>query len=267
MLIRASERAAGAGLGLAVLGSVVILALSVAEAESGYPGGAERAEASVTGCIAKGPSFRDSGPGKGRRVALTFDGGPTKEYTPRVLSILRRFDVRATFFVRGSFAANHRLLLRRIHRQGHELANHSYTHPRYPSGRELQRTNRVIRRTTGFKPCLFRAPYGAINDALIERARNQGMLTIGWDVDSWDGFIPNLDAGTIFSRVTGMARPGSIVLMHDGLGLHEGTIKALPRILRRLKTRNLRQVTVSQLLGLRQLTTAGFRASAPDSRP
>lgn len=192
-------------------------------------------------------------------VAVTFDGGPTRNYTPRVLKILSRFRVKATFFVRGSFAANHRKILRRIHREGHELANHSFTHPRLPSGRELSRTNRVIRRTTGFKPCLFRAPYGAINGSLIRRARNQGMLTIGWSVDSWDGFIVDLDAGTIYNRVTKMSRPGSIVLMHDGLGLHKGTIRALPRILRRLRARNLKQVTVSRLLGLRQLGAAPRR--------
>lgn len=220
------------------------------------------------GCTAKGPSFRDSGPRSRRLVSLTFDGGPTRQYTPKVLSILDRFNVKATFFVRGSFAANHTRLLKRIYRKGHEIANHSYTHPMFPSGRELSRTNRVIRRLTGFRPCLFRAPYGAVDRALIERARNQGMLTIGWDVDSWDGFIEGLSAGTIFDRVTGMARPGSIVLMHDGIGSHAGTVKALPRILRRLKARHLRQVTVSRLLGLRQdFTSASPRTFGRAANP
>jgi peptidoglycan-N-acetylglucosamine deacetylase len=140
--------------------------------------------------------------------------------------------------------------MRRTLRAGHELANHSYSHPHLPSFRELARTNRLIRRLTGFEPCLFRPPFGAWNSRLIGDARRLGMLTIYWDVDSHDSV--GAGAATVFSRVTGLARGGSIVLMHDGPGQEPATRAALPRVLRALRRKGYRLVTVSELLGLKQ---------------
>jgi peptidoglycan/xylan/chitin deacetylase (PgdA/CDA1 family) len=142
--------------------------------------------------------------------------------------------------------------LRRAVREGHEMANHSWSHPRYPNATELTRTTKAIRSATGFTPCLFRAPYGAVNDSLFARARQQEMLTIGWDVDSWDSLYDNVSKETVYSRVVNQVRPGSIILMHDGEGPHEGTIQALGPILKALKRKKLYPVTVSELLGLRQ---------------
>lgn len=205
-----------------------------------------------TGCQAKGRSFRTRGPRKRRMVALTFDGGPTRQYTPRVLRKLERWGVHSTFFIRGQFIRGNGHFLRQELAAGHELANHSFTHPHFPSSGELKRTTRAIRRATGFTPCLFRAPYGSVNGALLRRARGQGMLTIGWSVDSWDSLYENVSTSTVYSRVVRGVRPGSIILMHDGEGSHRGTLKALGPILRVLKRRKLQAVTVSELLGLRQ---------------
>jgi len=204
-----------------------------------------------SGCQAKGRSFRTRGPRKPRKVALTFDGGPTRQYTPRVLRKLERWGARSTFFIRGQFIRGNGRFLRQELAAGHELANHSFTHPRFPSSGELKRTTRAIRGATGYTPCLFRAPYGAVNAALVRRARQQGMLTIGWTVDSWDSLYENVSASTVYSRVVRGVRPGSIILMHDGEGSHRGTLKALGPILRVLKRRKLEAVTVSELLGLR----------------
>ena len=204
------------------------------------------------GCVAKGPSYRLHGWRGSRKVALTFDGGPTRRYTSRVLRRLARAKAHSTFFVRGSFIPGNSALLRRAVREGHEIANHSWSHPNYPNANELRRTTGAIRRATGFTPCLFRAPYGAVNGSLFARARHQGMLTIGWDVDSWDSLYENVGKGTVYSRVVNQVRPGSIILMHDGEGNHEGSIQALTPILRALKRKRLYPVTVSELLGLRQ---------------
>jgi peptidoglycan/xylan/chitin deacetylase (PgdA/CDA1 family) len=201
------------------------------------------------GCVPRRPLFRVHGPRGRRRLSLTFDGGPSR-YTPGVLRNLRRFGARATFFLRGDQIRGRAHILRRTLRAGHELANHSYSHPHLPSFRELARTNRLIRRLTGFEPCLFRPPFGAWSSRLIGDARRLGMLTIYWDVDSHDSV--GADAATLRSRVVGLARGGSIVLMHDGPGQRRATRIALPRVLRALRRKGYRMVTVSELLGLEQ---------------
>jgi len=184
-------------------------------------------------------------------VALTFDGGPTSQYTASVLHRLAKAKVHSTFFIRGAFIKGHTSLLRRELREGHELANHSWTHPHFPNSYELSRTSKAIRAATGFTPCLFRAPYGSVNGGLFSRARQQGMLTIGWDVDSWDSLYDNVSKETVYSRVVNNVRPGSIILMHDGEGPHQGTLQALGPILKALKRKRLYPVTVSELLGLK----------------
>jgi len=242
----------------AVFGALCVAALILtggrAPASSGH---ASATEPLPTGCVAKGSRLRDHGPRQKRTVALTFDGGPTKYYTPRVLRKLGRAGVPATFFIRGQFIHGHAGLLRQEIRAGHELANHSFSHPHFPSSQELKKTNRLIRGATGFKPCLFRPPYGSVDSALVRRSWREGMLTITWDVDSWDSLYEHVSASTVYSRVVGNVRPGSIILMHDGEGSHQGTLKALDPILRYLRKKHYRLVTVSKLLGLRMLPASG----------
>jgi peptidoglycan/xylan/chitin deacetylase (PgdA/CDA1 family) len=199
--------------------------------------------------VPRRPLFRVRGRRNQRRISLTFDGGPSK-YTPRVLRTLRRFGARATFFLRGDQIHGRGHILRRTLRAGHELANHSYSHPHLPSFRQLARTSRLVRRITGFMPCLFRPPFGEWNSRLLRDARRVGMLTIYWDVDSHDSV--GAGATTVFSRVVRLGRGGSIVLMHDGPGQRPATRVALPRVLRAVRRRGYRAVTVSQLLGLKQ---------------
>lgn len=239
-----------AALAAVVLAALVAVGLPITGAAPAAPGRAGHA-ARVTGCVPAGSRYRESGSRGRRLVALTFDGGPTARYTGAVLARLRRAHVHVTFFIRGQFIDGQRRRLRQELREGHELANHSYSHPHFPSREELSRTNRLIRGATGYTPCLFRAPYGSVDGALLGRARRLGMLTIGWDVDSWDSLYDNLSAATIYKRVVHGARPGSIILMHDGEGPHPGTVEALSPILRALKRRHLQVVTVSRLLGLR----------------
>ena len=246
---KSASRVVAAGVAVLSLAAVVVLT----GRDPAGAGAVSAVDPLPTGCIAKGSRLREHGPRKRRAVALTFDGGPTGYYTPRVLRKLRRAGVPATFFIRGQFIRGHEDLLRKEIRQGHELANHSFSHPHLPSSGELKKTNRVIRGVTGYKPCIFRPPYGSVDSALIRRVWREGMLTITWDVDSWDSLYEDVSASTVYSRVVGNVRPGSIILMHDGEGSHHGTLKALDPILRYLHRKHYRLVTVSQLLGLRSV--------------
>lgn len=211
-----------------------------------------------TGCVARGASYRTSGPRTRRTVALTFDDGPGS-YTSRVLDVLRRTGAKGTFFVIGQQVGAGRSVLRRALREGHDLANHSWNHADLSGGGlgQLRATNAALRRATGYTPCLFRAPYGAVSGTLIGQARSLGMLTIQWDVDPQDWARPG--AGAIqaggpasLARVLGGARSGSIVVMHDGGGPRDQTVAALPRIVATLKRRGYRLVSLTEMLGLRR---------------
>ena len=200
----------------------------------------------LIGCTRHGTPFRTRGSRRHRTVAMTFDDGPSP-YTHRVLRILRRFRVPATFFLIGQQVGPFRREARAELRAGEEIGNHSLRHSFLPSRGDLARTNQVIRRATGFRPCLFRPPGGAVNSRLVGSALSLGMDTITWDVDPRDWSRPG--TGAIVSRVLGAVRPGSIVLMHDGGGPRGETVAALPTILRVLRHRGYRFKTVSALLG------------------
>jgi peptidoglycan/xylan/chitin deacetylase (PgdA/CDA1 family) len=207
----------------------------------------------VVGCTPTGPSYRLGGPGRRKRLALTFDDGPSS-YTAAVLRVLRRFRVHATFFLVGREIGGHAGLVRQELAQGSAVGDHTFNHANVAGGGplaagEIERTKLRIRGTSGYSPCLFRAPYGAVSGPLFAVARRLGMLTIGWNVDPMDWSRPG--AVAISGRVVEAARPGSIVIMHDGGGPREETVAALPSIIRALRSRDYRLVTVPELLGLR----------------
>ncbi|MDQ6751276.1 MAG: polysaccharide deacetylase family protein [Actinomycetota bacterium] len=207
----------------------------------------------VVGCAPAGPSYRLSGPGRRRRVALTFDDGPSA-YTPSVLRVLRRFRVHATFFLVGREVGSHAGMVREELAQGNAVGDHTFDHANVSAGGsfaagEMERAQVRIRQTSGYRPCLFRAPYGAVSSPSIAIARSQGMLTVGWNVDPRDWSRPGADA--IARGVLETTRRESIVIMHDGGGPREETVAALPSIIRGLQARGYRLVTVPELLGLR----------------
>jgi peptidoglycan/xylan/chitin deacetylase (PgdA/CDA1 family) len=131
---------------------------------------------------------------------------------------------------------------------GHEIANHSSSHGLLPGYSDISRASRTIRKATGFKPCLFRPPYGALNSSVVASVRSLGMKSVLWDVDTSDWSTPG--TGTIRSRIAG-AGAGSIVLMHDGGGPRSQTVAALPGAIHDLRARGYRFTTVSKLLGNR----------------
>ncbi len=204
----------------------------------------------LVGCKRRGASMSTNGPRNQKRVALTFDDGPSR-YTPKILRILRKYGAKATFFVWGSQTTGRENMLNREMKDGHEIGNHSWNHHKLPKLKELRTTNKSLRRITGFKPCLFRPPYRVFDNKLISNVKRADMNMILWDVDPHDWRTPGSMA--IANGILNNTQPGSIVLMHDGGGPRDQTVAALPRVLKKLRSRGYRFVTVSELLGYRDI--------------
>ncbi len=209
------------------------------------------------GCVAGGPAQLRFGSRRAREVALTFDDGPSS-YTPAIVTALEHAHVPATFFEVGTSVPGHGALLRRMLRDGFMIGNHTLTHANVADGgafaeRQLAATQAIIKRTSGFEPCLFRPPGGSTSAALEAVAGSFGMVSILWDVDPADWRTPGTAA--IVASVLSHARPGSIILLHDGGGPRGQTVAAVPTIIRALQARRLKLVTVAQLLHL-QLRSA-----------
>ena len=175
-------------------------------------------------------------------MALTFADGPSI-YTPKVLAILNRFHVHGTFMEIGEQVAGNEAIMNMILDSGDEIGDHTWSHVAFPGFGQIASAKRAIEKATGFQPCLFRPPYGSFNST----AKRLGLSTIVWDVDPRDWSVPG--TGAIYSRVVSGAHSGSIILMHDGGGPRGETVAALPGIIKTLRSRGLRMVTVSKLLG------------------
>lgn len=193
-------------------------------------------------------------------VALTFDDGADGANTNKILDILAKNNVKATFFLTGSGANNHPQYIKNIAAKGHQLGNHSYTHPDFTKltatqmKSELDRTEALIKSLTGktTKP-IFRAPFGAVNSTVLNGVGASGYgYTIQWNIDKvdWKG----LTASQINTKVQTNIKPGSIVLMHTGAGA-PGTPLALPTMISQLKAKGYKFVTVSQLLAYQNTST------------
>ncbi|HEX6687617.1 MAG TPA: polysaccharide deacetylase family protein [Solirubrobacterales bacterium] len=202
------------------------------------------------GCTGgSGGEFRN-GPRDRNVVALTFDDGPSA-YTEGFLDVLREKHARGTFFEIGQEMPGYTATMRRILREGDEIGDHTVNHVEYPDYFQIAAAAARVRSYTHFAPCLFRPPGGGVDSAVVDTAGALGMQTILWDVDPTDWANPG--SGAVYSRIVSAARPGSIVLMHDGGGDRSGTLAALPQIIDTLRDRGYRFATVSELLGHRML--------------
>jgi peptidoglycan/xylan/chitin deacetylase (PgdA/CDA1 family) len=215
--------------------------------EMGFAG-ARILELRRVGCTLASPLVHHSGSAGGKKIALTFDDGPSA-YTEQVVRILDRGGAEGTFFELGLEVPGKGAVMRMALRHGHELANHSLRHEFFPGYSSLRVTSARIEAATGFRPCVFRPPGGAINSSVVSAAARNGMSTVLWDVDTRDWSLPG--AGAIYSRAVEGAHPGAIVVMHDGGGNRAQTLAALPRIIRTLRARGYKLVTVTRLLGER----------------
>ena len=187
----------------------------------------------------------------GSDVILTFDDGPGP-HTQDILDVLGHHGAKGTFFVVGKNLRGNAELLQRMVAEGHEIANHSWNHPRlsrHPirAHHQLRRTNLLVEEMTGFSPCLFRAPYGLVSPPLVLVARILGMTTVGWDVDpkDWRDQTPGAIAYSILRSTKG----GSFVLLHDGGPDRSRTVSALELALATLAERGFRFPTASEALG------------------
>ena len=204
-------------------------------------------------------TMRTSGPAA-NGIALTFDDGPC-ERTAGILDLLDARGAKGTFFVVGRAIAGHEPMLRRMVRDGHEVANHSFQHVAYPRGADLEAVSEIIRSLTGTRPKHFRPPFGAADRATAEATARAGMTGVRWDVDSRDVFPVwrGIEPDELVANVIGAARPGSIVLMHDGCPW-SSIAAALPAIVDTLQGRGHELVTVTDVLDDRG---AGSRSQPP----
>ncbi len=202
---------------------------------------------------------------EGQYVAMTFDDGPHAQNTPRLLDILKQRGIKATFFVVGQNAAENPEILKRIVAEGHELANHSYTHPILASLGEsglrdqLEKTHQAVLKATGVTMKIMRPPYGALSEPQRRWTNtNFGYRIILWDVDPLDWKFR--DASRVENEILGHVKAGSIVLSHD---IHKTTVDAMPSTLDALTAKGFKFVTVSELLAMDRPTAPRVPGTAP----
>jgi peptidoglycan/xylan/chitin deacetylase (PgdA/CDA1 family) len=194
-------------------------------------------------------------------IALTFDDGPSPDYTANMLTTLEQTHTPATFFVVGARAQQYPALVQREAADG-AIGMHTWDHPFMtkldPAARawEIASTADAIHHALGANYCLpfWRPPFGDYNDAVFSQMFAAGLTTITWDNDPQDWSSPGVQ--TIVNRVLAAAHPGGIVLLHDGYNFRQQTAQALPLIIQGLHQRGLVPMTIPQLLG-------GFPAQSP----
>lgn len=181
------------------------------------------------------------------RVALTFDDGPNPATTTQILDTLKRHNIKATFFILGQNVPGNEALLKRMVAEGHEVANHSYTHPNLTGlsteqvKEEINKTQEVIKAACGKTPTIMRPPYGEVNQAVMQAMK---LPAIYWSVDSQDWKSRN--SAAILAEVKAQTQPGGIILMHD---IHQPTADALESVIQHLQSQGYGFATVSDLCG------------------
>jgi peptidoglycan/xylan/chitin deacetylase (PgdA/CDA1 family) len=214
-------------------------------------GGAREQENKAVSAVLAYTPFVRAGGDRSREVALTFDDGPGP-YTPGVLSVLERYHVPATFFAIGKMERYFSPSTARELRDGDVVGDHTETHPAmaqlsaHEQHEQLFEQLARIELLGGPRPRLFRPPYGSFNATTVRELHALGLLMVLWSVDTGDYLQPGVAA--IEQRVLAGAHPGAIFLMHDGGGIRAQTIAALPGIIRGLRMRGFRPVTVPRLL-------------------
>lgn len=227
------------------------------------PGSAAPTEITVGTTSGKEASRKDSGASRepsvryaslpksaGKLVALTFDDGPNSGETQRILRILQREKVKATFFVLGTNVEKYPGIVARAAAEGHQIAVHSYSHPRFTKSTpekiqsEIDRCADLVEAETGKRPTWIRPPYGAVDGLVYHEIAKAGFNTALWTVDPRDYSRPGMQK--IINRVVFNAHPGMVVLMHDGGGNRAETVSALPGIIGELRDAGYRFVTMEQ---------------------
>lgn len=194
-------------------------------------------------------------------VALTFDDGPSSLYTEQILAILKEKGVKATFFLTGLNMKGNEKLVKRMAREGHIVANHSFSHKNLVlAGKEtireeIEKNEVLVQELAGVSYKLFRAPYGAYNSPiLMNYLKGEDYLVVGWSVDPQDWKTQDVDY--LVKNVLENVEPGAIILLHDGpenLGRkeglrREGTVRAVGTIIEELRKKGYRFLTMVELI-------------------
>ncbi|MFY9983708.1 MAG: polysaccharide deacetylase family protein [Chthoniobacterales bacterium] len=207
----------------------------------------------------------------GPYIAMTFDDGPSAETTPRLLDILKQRNLKVTFFEIGQNAERNPAIVKRILAEGHEIGNHSWTHPQLSKlsdervTEEITKTQDAIKNASGsgYTPTLLRPPYGAITARQKEWIEKQfGLSIIMWSVDPFDWKRPG--ESVIEQRILAGARPGAIILSHD---IHKQTVDAMPATLDALIAKGFKFVTVSQLIAMNTPKSSVTPSPRPSASP
>jgi len=223
----------------AAFGQTEAAAASPLDAPKAKPAATASARASISSVHVNGPY-----------IAITFDDGPHATLTPKLLDLLAAHHIKATFFVLGECIAQNPEVLKRAAREGHEIGNHSWSHPNLGKmsddavRSQLKRTDNEINDVIGKRPTLMRPPYGSVTSRQKRFIHDElGYEIILWDVDPLDWKRPG--PSVVTSRILKETRAGSIVLVHD---IHPGSIEAMPATLDQLEAKGFKFVTVSELL-------------------
>ena len=189
-------------------------------------------------------------------IALTFDDGPDKDFTPQVLDILKKNNVKATFFVVGENVEWNAEILKRQHEEGHEIGNHTFTHINVSKKgyndiyKEINNTQQAVKKVIGEEPKLFRPPYRAISKAMCNIVKEKDMNIVLWsNLDPRDWSNPGVYY--IVDTITSKVQNGTIILSHDYNNLRNKksqTVQALEIVIPKLKEMGYKFVTVSELI-------------------
>ncbi|UBU10790.1 polysaccharide deacetylase family protein [Nonomuraea gerenzanensis] len=181
-------------------------------------------------------------------IALTFDDGPSK-YAGTLLDTLKKYDAKATFFLEGQYVKSRPQYVKRMVAEGHELGNHSYSHPDFTKSdaatikSEIQKTQDAVKKAAGVEPKLLRPPYGMADLQVSDIAAEFGMPMILWTAGSQDWSSKNVDA--IQKQTLAVAKPNSIILMHDWV---KQTVDGMPSLIKTLQNKGYHLVTVSDVI-------------------
>ncbi|MBC6431381.1 polysaccharide deacetylase family protein [Nostoc sp. HG1] len=186
-------------------------------------------------------------------IALTFDDGPSPKNTAQILEILKTNNIKATFFMVGQMVKYFPQVAKQVAADGHVIGNHTWHHWYFQmdgatASSEIDRTTDIIYKTTGEKTTLFRPPGGFLNNGLAQYAKNQKYAVMMWSEQSGDAERRSPQVPMLVKNVLKQAKPGAIVLLHDGGGNRSKSVKALPEMIAGLKAQGYRFVTIPQLL-------------------
>ncbi len=193
-------------------------------------------------------------------VAITFDDGPTQEYTPKILDVLKAYDVQASFFLVGSHVKKYPEIAKRVHSEGHDIGNHTYTHINVPTSpaaamsSQLLTTNIEIMKITGESPIYARPPRGMYDARFRRLAELMGMQVVLWSLSSQD-WRESVTPARMHSQILKRVQPGDIILLHDGGNLlkaegasRQRTVDVLPGLIEGLREKGYRIAPLSRLL-------------------